>query len=74
MHNTYRGWEEMKIYLKLHENFILFHFIWLCHKRGVTKITHANYCGCVLRKPPCKLSLLEDTGVPGENPQLSTER
>ena len=29
MHNTYRGWEEMKIYLKLHENLILFHFIYL---------------------------------------------
>jgi uncharacterized C2H2 Zn-finger protein len=29
---------------------------------------------CVYPNPPCQLSLWEETGVPGENPRLSTER
>jgi hypothetical protein len=32
------------------------------------------FLNCVYLNPPCQLSLWEETGVPGENPRLSTER
>ena len=38
----------------------------------ITIAANANYCGLLLPNPLCQLSLLEETGLPGENPRLST--
>jgi hypothetical protein len=43
-------------------------------RAGSPATAYANYCGPFLPNPPCQLSLLEETGVPGENPRLSAER
>ncbi len=36
---------------------------------------YANYCGPVSPKPSCLSTLpVDETGIPGENPQLSAKR
>ena len=50
--------------------FILFYLAFTT-RAGSPQQRVSHYCGPVLPIPPCQHSLLEETGVPGENPRLS---